>query len=108
MKPTIGRIVHYCHKKAEPPHPAIITAVHAKDAVDLTVFRPRGMPYHCERIAFGTAKQQGAWSWPEIVPPAKPAPRAREAVLPDGDVVVGDEGGVPVVVDLHGMKSPAQ
>lgn len=42
MSPTVGRIVHFYRATGEKgvrgPHPAIVTAVHDKDCVNLTVF----------------------------------------------------------------------
>ena len=79
MITTAGRIVVYCQPDAEIPingintHPAIITAVHDNDCVNLTVFfdtKPpecRSSILHVEALSTD-GLGGGYWKWPDRVP----------------------------------------
>jgi hypothetical protein len=67
MKPSIGRIVHFV--SGDLHFAAIITAVHEKEYVDLTIFYPSNKliaPIGAGPYAFDeSGKQNHSWHWPE-------------------------------------------
>jgi hypothetical protein len=71
MKPSIGRIVHFVEERSRDHIAAIITAVHEKDYVDLTIFLPpKGMTSVGAEtrslVPFEeSANQPKTWHWPE-------------------------------------------
>lgn len=70
MKPTVGRIVHYCFDALHPgksdPWPAIITRVLDDGSVDLTLFPPGADPATMEGVSFSDEPKYGSWTWPVI------------------------------------------
>jgi hypothetical protein len=69
VKPTVGRIVHYCKGEIMA---AIITRVpderESREGVSLTVFIPRGhngtVLAMLENVAYSADPAEGCWSWP--------------------------------------------
>lgn len=77
-RPAIGRTVHYFHQewqgrdKENPCStlPAIITAVHSDDCVDLQIIRNDGQNgglMHRTSVRIGGPGTIGTWFWPTIV-----------------------------------------
>lgn len=74
MKPTQGRTVIYTQPKAEPPcngrveHPAIVTATHGDDYVNLVVFFDASPSAPITSVPLkGSALDAGSgrtWHWP--------------------------------------------
>ncbi len=71
MKPTLGRIVHYCN--GFDVYSAIVTREFPTtddNRVDLTVFPPGKPPFTADYVAeySGEGGQGNTWSWPPRAP----------------------------------------
>jgi hypothetical protein len=76
MKPSLGRIVIFRGPGigSADEAPAIITAVHAREFVSLTVFPPGTNPFPVSDVPFdagaetpGNELRENAWRWPPRV-----------------------------------------
>lgn len=62
--PTVGRIVHYQPFHQLAPLAAIVTMVHDKHTVNLTVFNADGTTKPALNVAYSSIPSEGCWSWP--------------------------------------------
>lgn len=72
MQPTIGRIVNYINE-ASIREPALIVAVHDEEHITIVAWNTGGTARTFTNVKIGTSP--GAWAWPAITVPAKPAPK---------------------------------
>ena len=74
MRPSIGRIVHYCDLDRDTLTAAIITEVHADNCVNLRLFYDEDRPVrHITSVIKSLRStpelrvEHGCWEWPERV-----------------------------------------
>lgn len=70
MKPTVGRIVHYCPTEGEryatmgEPIAAIIVKVWSDECVNLKLFTDSDIAAHMSSVPFDIEHGEMSWNWP--------------------------------------------
>lgn len=64
VPPTPGRIVHYQPFHQLAPLAAVVTMVHDKNTVNLTVFNSDGTTKPALNVCHTSNPTEGCWNWP--------------------------------------------